>query len=70
MSGDADRSRAKLLAESRFAANDVMHWQMHSARSLIGMGDVPPRAQSHAVLRELLLVLRATAAPRTGAARK
>ncbi|MFE4829358.1 hypothetical protein [Streptomyces sp. NPDC056672] len=67
---DADKSRAKLLTESRFTANDVMHRQMHSARSLIGMGDVPPRAQLHAVLRELLLVLRATAAPQTGAAKK
>lgn len=66
-SADADKSRAKLLSENRFTANDAMHRQMHTDRSLIGMGDVPPRAQLQAVLRELLLVLRATAALHTGA---
>ncbi|MFE1962001.1 hypothetical protein [Streptomyces sp. NPDC059479] len=69
-SADADKSRAKLLAENRFTANDAMHRQMNNDRSLIGMGDVPPRAQLQAVLRELLLVLRATAATQTGAAKK
>ncbi|WP_052847628.1 hypothetical protein [Streptomyces avicenniae] len=69
-STDADKSRAKLLAENRFTANDAMHRQMNNDRSLIGMGDVPPRAQLQAVLRELLLVLRLTTTPRPGAATK
>lgn len=59
--GVTDSKYVKKLAEARNASDDVLHRQIGTRRSRIGMEDLPPRPYVNALLQELLNVLSVTA---------
>ncbi|WP_393169346.1 hypothetical protein [Nonomuraea marmarensis] len=58
--GTTDARYVKRLTEYRNPSDDVLHRQIRTGPSRIGMDDLPPRSYINALLQELLIVLQAS----------
>jgi hypothetical protein len=63
--GTTDAKYAKKLTDYRNSSDDVLHRQIRTSPSRIGMDDLPPRPCINALLQELLTVLQTSNAAST-----